>query len=151
MKVKIIGMGALGVMYANYIKERAGEDAVCFVMDSSRLKRYEGQVFLCNKKEQTFCMEDSEKAEKADLVIVAVKYNGLASAIETMKHCVGDGTIIMSVMNGISSEDRIAAQYGADKMIYTVAQGMDAMKFGNELRYTPVSYTHLTLPTTPYV
>ena len=136
MKVKIIGMGALGVMYANYIKERAGEDAVCFVMDSSRLKRYEGQVFLCNKKEQTFCMEDSEKAEKADLVIVAVKYNGLASAIETMRHCVGDGTIIMSVMNGISSEDRIAAQYGADKMIYTVAQGMDAMKFGNELKYT---------------
>ncbi|MFR3391562.1 MAG: ketopantoate reductase family protein [[Clostridium] scindens] len=123
MKVKIIGMGALGVMYANYIKERAGEDAVCFVMDSSRLERYEGQVFLCNKKEQTFCMEDSEKAEKADLVIVAVKYNGLASAIETMKHCVGDGTIIMSVMNGISSEDRIAAQYGADKMICTVAVG----------------------------
>lgn len=81
-------------------------------------------------------MEDSEKAEKADLVIVAVKYNGLASAIETMKHCVGDGTIIMSVMNGISSEDRIAAQYGADKMIYTVAQGMDAMKFSNELKYT---------------
>ena len=50
MKVKIIGMGALGVMYANYIKERAGEDAVCFVMDSSRLERYEGQVFFMQQK-----------------------------------------------------------------------------------------------------
>lgn len=136
MRVKMIGMGALGVMYADYIKEHAGEDAVSFVMDRSRLERYEGQVFLCNKREQTFRMEDCEKAEKADLVIVAVKYNGLSSAIETMKNCVGDSTIIMSVMNGISSEDRIAQQYGADKMIYTVAQGMDAMKFGNELKYT---------------
>lgn len=136
MKVKIIGMGALGVMYANHIKEHAGEDAVCFVMDKSRLERYEGQIFLCNKKEQTFRMEDSQKATAADLVIVAVKYNALSSAIETMENCVGEHTIIMSVMNGISSEDRIAERYGADKMIYTVAQGMDAMKFGNELKYT---------------
>lgn len=53
-------------------------------------------------------------------MIVAVKYNGLSSVIGTMKHRVGDGTIIMSVMNGISSEDRIARQYGVDKMKWSL-------------------------------
>ena len=90
--------------------------------EASLVEYYRG-LDVYKRQEQTFRMEDCEKAEKADLVIVAVKYNGLSSAIETMKNCVGDSTIIMSVMNGISSEDRIAQQYGADKMIYTVAQG----------------------------
>lgn len=81
-------------------------------------------------------MVDEEKADAADLVIVAVKYNGIKSAIQTMKNCIGPDTIIMSVMNGISSEDIIAGTYGSEKLIYTVAQGMDAMKAGNRLKYT---------------
>ena len=39
-------------------------------------------------------------------------------------------------MNGISSEEIIGARYGAKRLIYTVAQGMDAMKFGSRLTYT---------------
>ena len=42
----------------------------------------------------------------------------------------------MSVMNGIDSEEIIADTFGKEHLIYTVAQGMDAMKFGNDLNYT---------------
>lgn len=134
MKVYIVGMGALGVMYGDFIKEHGGSAA--FIMNKERLSRYEGRPVICNGREQVFQMVDMETAGKADLVIVAVKYSGLQSAIETMKHCVGSDTVIMSVMNGISSEDIIAETYGSDKLIYTVAQGMDAMKAGDRLKYT---------------
>lgn len=134
MKVYIIGMGALGVMYADHIKEHGGD--VAFVMDRERLARYEGRPVICNGREQTFAMVDAAKADPADLVITAVKYSGLKPAIQTMRHCVGADTILMSVMNGISSEDIIAETYGSGRMIYTVAQGMDAMKAGNVLKYT---------------
>lgn len=134
MKVSIIGMGALGVMYADFIKEHGGN--AVFIMDERRLEKYSNKPIICNGREQIFRMEDKEKTEPADLVIVAVKFNGLSSAIETMVNCVDENTIIMSVMNGISSEDIIARTYGEKRMIYTVAQGMDAMKAGNELKYT---------------
>ena len=136
MNVHIIGMGALGLMYGSHIKKYGDEGKIAFVMDSGRIKKYSGQVFSCNGQDETFRMLDCEKTEPADLVIVAVKYLGLLQAVKTMRNSVGTDTIIMSVMNGISSEDIIAGTYGKEHMIYTVAQGMDAMKFGNELKYT---------------
>lgn len=135
-KTAIVGMGALGLLYANQIAEGQGKDAVAFVMDSDRVNKYKDTVFTINGKEVKFNLQDATTATPADLVIVAVKYNGLESAIETIKNCVDEHTIIMSVMNGITSEEIIADAYGMDHMIYTVAQGMDAMKFGDELRYT---------------
>ncbi len=53
-----------------------------------------------------------------------------------MKNCVGENTVILSVMNGISSEKIIGERYGHGRLIDTVAQGMDAMKFGSKLTYT---------------
>lgn len=135
-KTAIIGMGALGLLYADYITKQKGQDAVFFVMNKKRCEKYAGQKFDCNGIMKEFCMVEDEKATPADLVIVAVKYNGLNSALDTIKNCVDNHTIIMSVMNGITSEDIISERYGDSNVIYTVAQGMDAMKFNNRLTYT---------------
>jgi len=135
-KTAIIGMGALGLLYADYITKQKGQDAVFFVMNKKRCEKYAGQKFDCNGIMKEFCMVEDEKATPADLVIVAVKYNGLNSALDTIKNCVDNHTIIMSVMNGITSEDFISERYGDSNVIYTVAQGMDAMKFNNKLTYT---------------
>ena len=135
-KTAIIGMGALGLLYADYITKQKGQDAVFFVMNKKRCEKYAGQKFDCNGIMKEFCMVEDEKATPADLVIVAVKYNGLKSALDTIKNCVDNHTIIMSVMNGITSEDFISERYGDSNVIYTVAQGMDAMKFNNKLTYT---------------
>lgn len=135
-KTAIVGMGALGVLYADCIVQAKGKDAVSFVMDSERLQKYQGKPLYVNGRERLFRLQDSETAESADLVIVAVKYGGLSSALDTMQNCVGEHTIILSVMNGISSEQIIAKRFGMEHLIDTVAQGMDAMKFGNELHYS---------------
>lgn len=134
VKIRIAGMGALGVMYGDFIKEQGGD--IAFVMDRQRLEKYQGQEILCNGRSQTFQMEESSQASPADLVIVAVKYGGLQSVIETIQNSVGENTVILSVMNGIISEEMLAARYGWDKVIYAIAEGMDAMKFGSRLRYT---------------
>lgn len=135
-KTAIIGMGALGLLYADIIASAKGPAGVSFVMDRERLEKYRGMVFDCNGQKKTFPMECCEDASPADLVIVAVKYNGLAAALDTMKNCVGKDTVILSVMNGISSEKIIGERYGHGRLIDTVAQGMDAMKFGSRLTYT---------------
>ena len=132
----IVGMGALGLLYADVIVKARGNEGTAFVLDEERLNKYSGTVFTINGEEKRFPMISNKEVKPVDLVIVAVKYNGLKSAIETVAPCVGEKTIIMSVMNGIDSEDILAEAFGKEHMIYTVAQGMDAMKFDNALNYT---------------
>jgi len=132
----IVGMGALGLLYADVIVKARGNEGTAFVLDEERLNKYSGTVFTINGEEKRFPMISNKEVKPVDLLIVAVKYNGLKSAIETVAPCVGEKTIIMSVMNGIDSEDILAEAFGKEHMIYTVAQGMDAMKFDNALNYT---------------
>ena len=132
----IIGMGALGLLYVDRIVSARGKEGTTFILDAERVERYKGKEFTINGEKKDFKMSAASDMEPVDLVIVAVKYNGLASAIETMRPCVGENTIILSVMNGIDSEEIIAKTYGKEHMIYTVAQAMDAMKFGDALNYT---------------
>ena len=129
-------MGALGLLYGNQIQEGLSKDAVSFIVDKDRFDRYKDRKFTICGEEKNFNIELSDDAKPADLVIVAVKYNALESALNTMKNVIDDHTIIMSVMNGITSEEIIGTKYGFKNMIYTVAQGMDAMRFGDSLNYT---------------
>lgn len=132
----IIGMGALGMLYGDLIMEHLGTESVCFVADPDRVGRYRGMEFTVNGKHREFPIADSREAVAVDLVIVAVKYNALQSALDTMKNCVGPDTTIISVMNGITSEEIIGERFGAKKLVHTIAQGMDAVKFGGALNYT---------------
>lgn len=134
-KVSIVGMGALGLLFGSHISENS-DCELDFVMDKVRYEKLKNTVFTCNDREYFFKMTKACDAEPADLLIVAVKYNGLEDACRMMEKCVGKDTIIISVLNGITSEKIIGRYYGMDRIIYTVAQGMDAMKFGNGLKYT---------------
>lgn len=62
----------------------------------------------------------------------------MPDAIEASKNQVGDKTIILSLLNGISSEELIGQAFRMDKVLYSVAQGMDAVKVGNRLTYKNV-------------
>lgn len=132
--VAIVGMGALGMLYGTHIMDKQGQ--VTFVMDEQRAKKYVGRTFYKNGAAYQMPIVACQDAQPADLVLVAVKYTGLQAALDVMKNCVGERTIIMSALNGISSEKIIAERYGKEHLIDTVAQGMDAMKFGDELNFT---------------
>ncbi len=145
-KVSIIGMGALGLLYGYHIAEHAGYDTVSFILSRERKARYRDKIFTINGKVIDLEMESEEETLPADLVIVAVKYNDLDSALDTMKNCVGNNTIILSVLNGITSEKIIAERYGEEKLVYTVAQGMDAVKLRDDLTYTQMGNLHIGVP-----
>lgn len=135
-RTAIIGMGALGLMYGEHIVTALGKNAAAFILDDDRFKKYQNKSFTCNGKKLNLQIKRSSDKEIFDLVIVAVKYNSLKSALATMKNCIGPDTIIISVMNGISSEQIIGQQFGMDKMLITIAQEMDAMRQDSDLVYT---------------
>ena len=135
-KTAIIGMGALGMLYASQISSAFGPDSVYFLADQKRIGRYQKMTFTINGTPWSFPMKAPENACPADLIIIAVKYNALPSALDIMASSVGPDTTIVSVMNGIDSEAIAGKRYGDEKVLYCIAQGMDAMKFGTDLTYT---------------
>ena len=144
-RTAIVGMGALGILFGKEITEGLGPDSVKFVMDEARFAKYQGSEVLVNGESWRVPTVSAEEAETADLVIVAVKGTGLKDALDVMEGCVGPDTIIISVLNGISSEEIIAERYGKEKVIHCIAQGMDAMRFGNELNFTKQGQWHIGL------
>lgn len=135
-RVGIIGMGALGMLYGNLITKNVGREVVSFIVDEKRKKVYQKTVFTINDKKVLFNLVEYPNATPFDLIIIAVKGTALEEAIKEIEKCVDKNTIIISVLNGISSEKVISESYGSEKVIYTVAQGMDVMKFGTSLKYT---------------
>ena len=141
--VHIIGLGALGMLYGSVIEANLGPGHVSFVMDAARYDRHRNEEYKINGKTVSFHKIKAEEAVPCDLVIVAVKYTDLDSALETMKNSVGKDTLILSVMNGITTEEIIGTRYGKERVIHSVAQGMDAMHFGNELVFSRSGQIHI--------
>lgn len=134
--VSIIGLGALGILFGNHLSKRLPKENLRIIASPDRIKKYENDQVYCNGEICTFnYVTPEELCEPADLIIFTVKYSGLKNAIQEVKNQVGENTIILSALNGITSEAIIGEAYGMDKILYCVAQGMDAVKEGNELTY----------------
>jgi 2-dehydropantoate 2-reductase len=135
-KVSIIGLGALGILTGQQMLRRMPREDLRIVAGETRIARYLRDGIFCNNERCDFqYVKPEDDCEPADLLIFAVKFNGLAEAVEAVKKHVGPGTVILSLLNGISSEAVIGEAYGMDKVMYCVAQGMDAVKVKNHLTY----------------
>ena len=134
--VSIIGLGALGILFGNHLSKKMPKENLRIIASRDRIKKYESNQLYCNGELCTFnYVTPEEICEPVDLIIFTVKYSGLKNAIQAVSNQVGEQTIILSALNGITSEAIIGEAYGMDKILYCVAQGMDAVKEGNELTY----------------
>ena len=133
----IYGLGALGMLYGSMLQKTYGPENVRFVMDSSRYARHKNDIYTINGEPFDFALQDaSDVTGPSDLVIIAVKGPSLAEVIDQAGASVGPDTIILSLMNGITSEDILAEKYGRSHVLDCIAIGMDAMREGTQLSYT---------------
>ncbi len=135
-RVAIIGRGALGLLFGTLISRNIGPDTVFFAMDNSRAARAHARTITVNGEPCQIPVVAASEAQAVDLVLLAVKATGLDQAIESMKTLVGPNTRIVSILNGITSEERVAQRYGWKNTVLSVAQGMDAVFLGTELTFT---------------
>ena len=134
-KVGIIGMGALGILYGDLLTKGLGKENVGFILDDKRQLKYEKDGVYCNNELCDFKIINYKNHEPLDLIILSVKATALNESIEIIKPFVKEGTIIISLLNGVISEEKLIDVFGLDKVIYCVAQGMDAVKLENKLSY----------------
>ncbi len=136
-RVSLVGLGALGILYASHLAAHKEVCTLSCVVNEERKKRYgEEGVFLRDTRlALDYVTPDEEPAAPADLLMVAVKGTTLDSAVRDVKKHVGKGTVIISLLNGITSEEKLKEAYPEATVLYCIAQGMDAMRVKQVLAY----------------
>ena len=109
--VTLVGLGAIGAAYGSKLHDSL-KDSFQVVANEVRIQKYQKSGILINNQVFHFNYITPEiVSEPADPVIFAVKNAELPQAIQDAKHHVGPDTIILSLLNGISSEEEIYKAY----------------------------------------
>lgn len=133
--IVIQGAGALGALYAGRMID-AGL-SVALLARGERAARLRRDGVLVNGRRYDPPVLDPDAPNRpADLVIVAVKAYHLEAAVPDLRSVVGDQTTLISVLNGLDSEAILAAAYGAEKVLYAVVAGIDAVREDNRVTYS---------------
>ena len=61
-----------------------------------------------------------QEAHNVDLLIVCLKYGSLQGALDSIKEIVGEHTTVMSLMNGVDSEEIIGEKVGESHVLYSL-------------------------------
>ena len=134
-KISIVGAGAMGAAYAAMFTDAAGF-SVSFVARGERYERLKNKTLSVNARLYNVPVVHPDKvSEPADLILVALKHHHLAGAVGDIAALVGRHTTILSVMNGLESEQAIGAVCGMDKLVYAVAVGIDAVRENDRFTY----------------
>lgn len=75
-KIGIVGLGALGIMYAELFQDTLGREQVYVIADRERVRRYREEGVYSNGERCDFRYMEAEEAQEMDLLIFATKYTG---------------------------------------------------------------------------
>lgn len=133
--IAIVGAGAMGAAYASMFAD-AGAFTPFFLADGERYRRLMANPLRVNGKTYVIpVMRPEDVQEPVDLVLVALKHHHLADALPAILAVTGPETTILSVMNGLESEEIIGAACGMEKLVYAIAVGIDAVREGDVFTY----------------
>ena len=134
--VSLIGLGAIGAAYGSKLHEHLAENFTV-VADAERIERYRKYGIQVLGNTYDFHYETpNEASSPKDLVIFAVKNAELKQAIQQIKPHIGPDTIILSLLNGISSEEEIYEETKSSHILYSMCVGIDAVRENQSVRFS---------------
>lgn len=139
--ISLVGLGAIGSANLAKISESVSMDNIRVVASGERAERYRKNGVCVNGKTYMFPIFGPEdEVSPADLLIFAVKNHHLPEAIEEAANHVGENTIIVSFLNGISSEEEIGKAFGTEKVLYSYVMRTDATRIGDATNYANLGF-----------
>jgi 2-dehydropantoate 2-reductase len=147
----------MGAMYADHFS-RAGFRTL-LLAHGDRADRLRSRPITVNghllDAEVIDPLDGDSGPPSADLVMVAVKHAHLGEAVELIRPVLSPDTTILSVLNGLDSEEivldllrRPDSAVTTDQVPLCIALAMDAEREGHEVRYTQAGRLVLGLATT---
>ena len=147
--VAILGAGAVGCYLLWGLTDKPGV-TVSVVAEGTRADRLRRAGCTINGKTYRPQVLNPAQAHGADLLIVALKYGALRGALDDIRAIAGENTTVMSLMNGVDSEELIAAQVGAAHVLPALIK-VASHRTEDGVRFDPettigIIYGELTAP-----
>lgn len=117
--VALLGAGAVGSYVIWGLTERENL-RFGVVAEGARAERLTRDGCAINGETYRPAVWTPQQAKGVDLLIVALKYGALPGALDTIRAVVGENTTVMSLMNGVDSEEKIAAVVGQEHLLYSL-------------------------------
>ena len=127
----LIGVGAVGSYFAYGLPAKLG-DRFCVIASGKRKERLEKEGIYINGERCPLNLKTAQEAGKVDLVLVATKQTALPEIMDDICALVGENTIVLSLLNGVTSEEIIGNEIGMEHMLYSLMR-IDAVRDGNHL------------------
>lgn len=125
LRILVVGAGATGGYFGGRLLQ-AGRDVSFLVRPGRAAVLRERGLRIVGLGEDTVLepklVETGQPAETYDLVLLAVKATGLASAIDDFASAVGPGTLILPFLNGLAHLDVLDARFGRAAVLGGVAK-----------------------------
>jgi len=135
--VSIIGIGAVGAIYAWRLSEHLGYDRVRVIVNQERFERYTQEgIFLNGNRIDFNLVTPQTEIVPADLLIVATKNHHLAQAIVDIQTHVGPKTTILSLLNGIDSERILGNAFDASQILYGFTTALDSTRNNTHIDFS---------------
>ena len=115
-KVAILGAGAVG----SYVIEGISgcrEIRLGVIAEGERNTRLRSAGCTINGVTYHPEVWTYQETDNIDLLIVSLKYGALPTALDTIKQATSQNTIVMSLMNGVDSEEIIGAKIGMSHIL----------------------------------
>ena len=128
--VIVCGLGAVGMTFG---ARMLGKCNLKVLVDKEHLEKYKNNPQTLNGEIKSFDYILPEDNFDADLIVISTKLFGLDSAIKMIKNFVSSKTIIISLLNGISSEETVSHTYQEAKVLKSYFIGHSAVREGNNI------------------
>ena len=135
-RVALLGAGAVGAYFIQGLVNVPGID-FCVVAEGERRERLLQEGRKINGETVHFPVCTPEEARGCDLLLVAVKYAALPEALPAISEIAVPGvTTVMSLLNGVDSEEIIAEKIGMDPIVHAYMV-IASERVGNSIRFDP--------------
>lgn len=146
-RVALIGAGAVGSYIIWGLSTKKDID-FSVIADENRKERLEKEGIVINDVKCHPNVLSPEEAKGADLIFVATKYSGLADAADMVKTAADEHTTVISLMNGVDSEEVIASRIGMDSVIPALIK-IASRRVGNTIHFNPDSTMGIVIGESP--
>jgi len=134
-KVALLGAGAVGAYFIWGLSDKMG-DNFCVAAKGERKVRLEKNGIIINGKQYFLNVKEPQVLKDVDLILVSCKQDALPGILNDIKCMVGEKTIVMSLLNGVTSEEIIGEAIGMEHILYSVMR-IASSRIGNEISFNP--------------
>lgn len=134
-KIALIGAGAIGA-YLIWGFDGVPDITFTVAAEGPRKARLERDGIVINGEHHVLQVQEPNQAGKQDLIFIATKYGALDEAIFMLPPLIGPNTLILSLLNGVDSEDRIAQAAGSEHVVHSVIR-IASQRTQGEVHFDP--------------